>query len=412
MSNKDVDSAPLHLPQVRSDLPTEWSWSRLDRLCLGVFDCPHSTPKLTETGPFAVRTQDIASGVFRTEAAAHVSEETYLERTSRVVPSLGDLLYSREGTYFGVAAEVPADTRLCLGQRMVLIRPDNRRVSVRYLRFWLNSPVMASYIEGYRDGSVAQRLNLPTIRALPVLLPSMAEQCGMADILGALDDKFEANRKTADKAEELARTIPMSQAVTVAVGSIAMVRRNLVSTAFFANREVEYFSIPAYDAHRLPAVESGDDIKSGKFLLEEPTVLISKLNPRIPRVWMAVPTGTSPAIGSTEFIGLVPTGVHPIEVIWALCSSVDFSSQLSEMVKGTTGSHQRVATEDVLAIEVPDPSSLSDSAITTIITAVRLARSLRLESERISALRDTLLPNLVCGEIRIRDAETVIEGAI
>jgi type I restriction enzyme, S subunit len=57
-----------HVPASSTKLPDGWSWSRLDENCEGVFDCPHSTPKLTEAGPFVVRTQDIITGIFRTLA--------------------------------------------------------------------------------------------------------------------------------------------------------------------------------------------------------------------------------------------------------------------------------------------------------------------------------------------------------
>lgn len=154
-----VENKPLHLPSSFNDLPARWSWLRLDDACDGVFDCPHSTPKLVNAGPIVVRSQDIITGVFRMEEAARVSEESYKERTSRVVPARGDLLYSREGTYFGIAAEVPERTRVCLGQRMVLIRPKSRVVDFRFLRHWLNSPIMASHIHGFRDGTVAERLS-------------------------------------------------------------------------------------------------------------------------------------------------------------------------------------------------------------------------------------------------------------
>src|SRR5438874_13752413 len=118
-------------------LPALWQWHRLDELTDGIFDCPHSTPKLTDSGPFVVRTQDILTGIFRADQAGHVSDETYRDRTSRVIPSCGDLLYGREGTYFGIAAEVPEETRVCLGQRMVLIRPNAHKLDFRYLRYWL-----------------------------------------------------------------------------------------------------------------------------------------------------------------------------------------------------------------------------------------------------------------------------------
>ena len=202
-----AETKSLHVPAAYGEPPDGWTWSRLDDVSEGVFDCPHSTPKLTDTGPFVVRTQDIITGVFRADQAGRVSEETYAERITRVTPSLGDLLYSREGTYFGIAAEVPAKTRVCLGQRMVLIRPDKRRLDFSFLCHWLNSPIMAAHIHGYRDGTVAERLNLPTIRALPILIPPLPEQKAIAAVLGALDDKIELNRRLNTTLEAMARAL-------------------------------------------------------------------------------------------------------------------------------------------------------------------------------------------------------------
>ena len=204
---KEVNSSPLHTPIGVDSIPVKWRWSRLEDICDGIFDCPHSTPKLSDSGPLVVRTQDVLSGVFRTGQAGHVSEETYRERTKRAEPTHGDLFYSREGTYFGIAAEVPRNYRICLGQRMVLLRPNSQTVDSRYLRFWLNSPVMEAHIHGFRDGSVAERLNLPTIRALPVVLPPLPEQRAIAHILGTLDDKIELNRRMNETLEKMARAL-------------------------------------------------------------------------------------------------------------------------------------------------------------------------------------------------------------
>ncbi len=201
-----TDTKALHIPVAFKALDVS-RFRRLDDVTLGVFDCPHSTPKLSQDGPLVVRTQDIMTGVLRIEQAARVSEEIYRERIDRAEPAFGDLLYSREGTYFGIAAEVPSETRLCLGQRMVLIRPDRAKVDHRYLKYWLNSPQIAAHIHGFRDGSVAERLNLPVIRALPVFLPELVEQQAIADVLGSLDDKIEQNRRTGRKLEELARAV-------------------------------------------------------------------------------------------------------------------------------------------------------------------------------------------------------------
>lgn len=197
----------LHVPSAARALRRGWAWHRLDTVCEGVFDCPHSTPEVTASGPLMVRTQDIRAGVFRTDQAAHVSEQTYRERTARIEPRAGDVLYSREGTYFGDAAEVPPGVRVCLGQRMVLIRPRSAKISARFLRYWLNSPLLRTHIEGHRDGSVAERLNLPTIRGLPVLVPPRGVQERIAGVLGALDDKIELNRQMNDTMDAMVRAL-------------------------------------------------------------------------------------------------------------------------------------------------------------------------------------------------------------
>lgn len=197
----------LHLPNLAGELPTAWTWKRLDKACFDVIDCPHSTPKIAPLGPLMVRSQDIRSGVFLVDQAARVSEETYQDRIKRAEPTYGDLVYSREGTYFGIAAEIPKGTRVCLGQRMVLLRPDPKQIQFRFLKYWLNSPVLQSHIHGHRDGTVAERLNLPTIRALPVPVAPIHAQERIADILGSLDDKIELNRRMNETLEAMARRL-------------------------------------------------------------------------------------------------------------------------------------------------------------------------------------------------------------
>jgi type I restriction enzyme S subunit len=90
---------------------------------------------------------------------------------------------------------------------MVLIRPRPSLVNSRFLKYWLNSPAIVSHIRGFRDGSVAERLNLPTIRGLPIALPPLSEQERTADTLGCLDDKIELNRRMNRTLKSIARAI-------------------------------------------------------------------------------------------------------------------------------------------------------------------------------------------------------------
>ena len=90
---------------------------------------------------------------------------------------------------------------------MVLLRPRASITDSRFLLYWLNSPLMAAHVHGFRDGSVAERLNMPTIRGLPVALPPLREQRAVAHILGVLDDKIELNRRMSETLEAMARAL-------------------------------------------------------------------------------------------------------------------------------------------------------------------------------------------------------------
>jgi type I restriction enzyme S subunit len=185
----------------------DWEILSLEEVCEKIFDCPHSTPKLADEGFFMVRTPDIRGGYFDTTNAVKVSKETYLERTKRAVPTVGDILLSREGTYFGDAAEVPDDTPLCLGQRMVLLRPNREKIRTSYLRIWINSGIFQRYLIAFRDGSVAERLNVSTIRKLPVPIPRKEIQDAIIAVCIPLEEKQQNNHQMNATLEEMAQAL-------------------------------------------------------------------------------------------------------------------------------------------------------------------------------------------------------------
>src|SRR5690554_2905329 len=178
----------------------------LQDICQGIFDCPHSTPKLADEGPYLVRTQDIRGGYFDTDNAARVSWESYEDRIKRARPTVGDILFSREGTYFGDAAEVPNGTPVCLGQRMVLIRPKEA-INPTFLRIWINSQRFQEYLKRYRDGTVAERINVSAIRKLPVLLPELNYQEYVVQHILAIERKIHLNREINQTLEQMAQAI-------------------------------------------------------------------------------------------------------------------------------------------------------------------------------------------------------------
>lgn len=180
--------------------PRNWSLLSLAQVALWIVDCPHSTPKWTTSGKICVRTNQFRPGQLDLSDVRFVSEATYLERVQRLKPAAEDILYSREGGILGIACRVPPDTDLCLGQRMMLIRPPSA-ISAAFLEMVLNSPLVTTIARAKTTGGAAPRVNVATVKAYPIPLPPLGEQqriVARAGELMSLSDALEAKLTQAE----------------------------------------------------------------------------------------------------------------------------------------------------------------------------------------------------------------------
>lgn len=176
-------------------LPSGWQIAPLAQLSENIVDCPHSTPKWTESGEICIRTNQLRPRALDLSEPRYVSPEAYLERIERLEPKADDILYSREGGILGIACRVPPGIRLCLGQRLMLIRAG-APTRADFLEIVLNSPFITDIAKARTTGGAAPRVNMSTVRAYPIPLPPLAEQhriVAKVDALMALCDRLEAS---------------------------------------------------------------------------------------------------------------------------------------------------------------------------------------------------------------------------
>jgi type I restriction enzyme S subunit len=182
------------------DLPSNWTIEPLSRVADRIVDCPHTTPKWTERGVLCIKTNQVRAGRLDLSSPTFVSEDTYKIRIDRLEPLEEDILYIREGGVLGVGCRIPPNTRLCMGQRLMLIRA-NTSVAPVFLELCLNSPWIADFAAAKTTGGAAPRVNMSLVRAYPVPLPPLAEQyriVAKVDALMALCDRLEAALARAD----------------------------------------------------------------------------------------------------------------------------------------------------------------------------------------------------------------------
>jgi type I restriction enzyme S subunit len=198
------------------------------------------------------------------------------------------------------------------------------------------------------------------------------------------------------------------------IGDVCKQVKKTVKPMAAPEAEFLHFSLPAFDASRMPIREFGSAIKSNKAHVPHDAILFSRLNPAIPRVWWAKTErveGTPAA--STEFF--VALAHDPVETPWlySLLSSPDFRDAALSRVTGTSNSHQRVPPKALREIEVVAPSRKIVEAFGVLSGAwFEKVHAMAGENQTLAQLRDTLLPKLMSGELRIREAEKQVEEIV
>ena len=171
-----------------------------------VYDCPHTTAKDEGIGIPLVRTPNIGKGRLLLTNAHRVNSDIYQERTRRAIPEEDDIIIAREAPV-GNAAIIQMGQKVCLGQRVVLLKPIRDRVDPNYLVYYLLSDEIQHRLRIHANGAVVAHLNMADIRNLPVSLPSLSEQKKIGRVLKIIDDKIELNRRINDNLEQQAQAL-------------------------------------------------------------------------------------------------------------------------------------------------------------------------------------------------------------
>ena len=160
----------------------------------------------------------------------------------------------------------------------------------------------------------------------------------------------------------------------------------------------EHYSLPGYDRSRRPVEEPGSAIGSNKYIVATDSVLVSRLNPFTPRVWLPEVSNNNRAICSTEFMVLRPRLHVSRSYLYFHARSDRFRTSLTALVTGTSKSHQRARADDVMSLPVlvpaPDLLRQFNDAIGALVARLT---GLGKAGAKLAKMRDTALPVLLGG---------------
>lgn len=165
----------------------QYTMKKVEEVCSYVVDCPHTTPKYEGklVNP-AIRTTEIKKGYIIWDTMRYVSDEEYEERVSRLKPKAGDIVYGREGT-FGNAAILPRGYKFCLGQRVMLLRPDYKQCLSEYLLYAVISDDVYRQAKAKNNASTVAHVNVKDVKQFTIPVPQLKLQEQFADFVAQTD---------------------------------------------------------------------------------------------------------------------------------------------------------------------------------------------------------------------------------
>ncbi|GAA1926953.1 restriction endonuclease subunit S [Streptomyces sodiiphilus] len=406
-------------------VPTTWEQTTLVEICergggniqTGPFGSQLHASDYVSVGVPSVMPQDIGDNVIREDFIARITVEDSL-RLSRYLLEVGDIVYSRRGDVGRRALVRPDQQGWLCGTGCLRIRPGNE-INSAYLSYYLGHPSVRQWIKQHAVGATMPNLNTKIIGAVPVVVPPQGEQDSIAAALGALDDKIAINERIAVTYEQLlqAQIELMGVEVDPDPESAAPVTEFVHFSPKVAKAPsvAVYVDMAALSTHRAGiSAWSRREPKGGTRFMNGDT-LLARITPCLENGktgYVDFMEDGEIGVGSTEFIVMRSVQGVPPEFSYFLARSKRFREHMIRNMIGSSG-RQRVAAAEAanFYIKHPDRKMLAEFGETASNIFAHM-RSLDRECRMLTTLRDTLLPQLMSGKLRVRDAEKIVEDAV
>jgi type I restriction enzyme, S subunit len=371
----------------------------LGSACAQIVDCEHRTTPIDPSGEyFAVGTPAMNGNVINYKEARRISKETFKSWTRRLLPRVGDLLLAREAPV-GPIVRIPAAENVAPGQRTVLLRPDPNIVDSDYLYYLLSSPQQQDLLTAKGAGSTVAHLNVADVRSFGLPdLPPVDEQRPIAEVLGVLDEKIAVNVKLAGAALALARAL-FSRALDGGNGErviLGKIARHLPG---------KYLSKDAYATGGQYSVYGSNSLMGGhdEALYQGAFAVLARIGSYCGSLrW----SQRAAWVNNNASALVARQGTDP----WILRHVLD----RVDMAPHRAGSGQPfIRIDSLLSVDVKVPSDLRCGLIAPILKNLAERETLATEESRtLVATRDALLPQLMSGKIRVKDAEKAAEEVL
>lgn len=373
-------------------------------------------PEFSDHGIPAISGMSVGNGVLDLSAARRVSPDVW----NKWMPHKTlkhDVVLTSEAP-LGRVALVESDEPLTLAQRVFGLRGLTGVLDSRFLFYAFQTTQVQSDLQGRATGTTVLGIRQPALLKVQIPAPSYGEQQAIAEVLGALDDKIAANTKLAATADTLATT-----GFHQAVHGVAFSDQTFGDIAAVSGGGTPSTKVLEYWDDSIPWATPTDVTPLQGPYLEATNRTISHAglsacaSPLYPAGSILMTSrATIGAFALTQTPMAVNQGfivVQPMDPTLSLWVFHEMRSRVNEFISLANGAtflelsrgnfkkfKVRLADTEVMKRFGDQAESLH-----------AIARNALLENGKLAGTRDALLPQLMSGKLRVKDADKVLEKA-
>ncbi|UUT36007.1 restriction endonuclease subunit S [Microbacterium elymi] len=375
-------------------------------IAIGPFGSALRSDRYTSSGVPVVRGQNIGDRwVLKSDDVVYVAPETAAEFPACIVRE-GDLVFPHRGAIGRVA--LVGNEEWLLSSSMMKLTVNPQIADPRYVLLYFRSSGRDELLKRASTvGTPGIGQPLTSLRGIEVPLPPLPEQQAIAEVLGALDDKIAANTKLAATADQylaalLDRELSLDHELTE-LGEIASVNADAVKPV--AGGSLRYIDIAsvAVGGFTFPELSSWDDAPGrARRRVHFGDTIWSTVRPN--RRSHALNLTDDPLlVASTGLAVLSPRSVG-FAYLYEVTRRPEFSAYLENVAEGSA--YPAVRADRFLDAPVAVLTSDRVKRFEDVATPLRKhVNALATENRTLAATRDALLPQLMSGKLRVREAE-------
>jgi len=408
-----------------------------------IIDYRGKTPEKTTFGVPLITAKVIKGG--RIEPTEEfIAESDYESWMRRGMPKRGDVVMTTEAP-LGEIAQLDG-SKIALAQRVITLRGKPELLDNTFLKFLMQSDEVQEELRSRATGTTVLGIRQSELRQVSLTLPLLAEQKRIAEVLGALDDKIELNRRMNATLEATARALFQSwfvdfypvrakldgrtpSGIDPAIAALfpehfthgehdmlpvgwrlAAIEEVCAINAWTLGKNddletLEYVEISEVSRGNIANIASytrGEEPSRARRRLRHGDTVLSTVRPDRGSYFLALNPPES-RVASTGFAVLTPTKV-PWSFLHAVLTLPEVSEHLGQMADG--GAYPAVRPEVIGSMQValPNEPKILDDFHRICAPLFEQAEANRNQSRTLATLRDTLLPKLLSGELSVREA--------